>query len=86
MRLRFGGINARRIILSLARILAASAAMALVAWYLHATLHRLMGETHLAAAAQLLAGGTLGLAVFAGAALLLGSEEMQDLRALLRRR
>ena len=35
--------------------------MGLVAWYIHAFLHHLMADGYLAAAAQLLAGGTLGL-------------------------
>jgi putative peptidoglycan lipid II flippase len=84
---RFGGINARRLVRSLARILGACAPMSLVAWYAFVLLggHN-RHDGHLAAAAQLLGAGTLGLAAFLGAALLLRCEEMRELRGLIRRR
>ena len=84
---RFGGINARRMLRSLARILGASAPMSLVAWGAFVLLggHK-PNLGHLAAAAQLLGAGTLGVAAFLGAALLLRCEEMGELRGLIRRR
>jgi putative peptidoglycan lipid II flippase len=83
---RFGGINARRILVSLAKVLAASVPMAGVAWLVYAALHRHMGSGHLAAAAQLLGAGILGLGVYLGAALLLRCEEVRDLKGLVRER
>jgi putative peptidoglycan lipid II flippase len=90
---RFGGINARRMVLSLARILLACAPMSLVAWYASRLLGRHMHAGHLAAGAQFLASavqflgpGALGLAAFLGAALLLRCEEMRELKGLIRRR
>src|SRR5205814_1495602 len=52
---RFGGINARRIVLSLGRVVIASVPMSLVAWWAHGALQQRMGSGHLAAAVELLA-------------------------------
>lgn len=78
---RFGGINARRIVVSITRVLAACVPMAVAAWAIHQ-----VGHGRLAAAIDLLGAGALGLAVFGGAALLLGCEEARELKGLLRRR
>jgi putative peptidoglycan lipid II flippase len=84
---RFGGINARRIVLSLTRVLTASTPMAIVAYYSYPFLRSHLGEGgHLAPAIELLGAGTLALAVFSALALLLGSEEPRELKGLLRRR
>jgi putative peptidoglycan lipid II flippase len=83
---RFGGINGRRIVLSLARVLAACVPLTIVAWEAHRLLQRYLGDGHLSAAAQLVAGGVLGLAAFLATAALLGSEETRELKGLLRRR
>lgn len=83
---RFGGINARRIVVSLLRVLLACGPMSLIAWYVHSLLQHHLGVGHLAAAAELLGAGTLGLGAFLGSAFLLRSEEMSELRVLFLRR
>jgi putative peptidoglycan lipid II flippase len=83
---RFGGLNARRLIRSLLRILGACAPMSVVAWLTHIFLQQHLGHGHLAAAAQLLGAGMLGLGAYAGTAWLLRSEEIQELKSLVRRR
>ncbi len=83
---RFGGINARRIVVSLGRVLIASVPMALVAWQTCAFLQRHTGEGSLAALAQLLGAGTLSLLVFIATALLLHCEETRELQGLFRRK
>lgn len=87
---RFGGINARRIIQSLLVTVAASVPMALVAWQAYGLLHRLMvqrgGHGSLAYALELGTAGLVGLAVFGGVALVLGSSEIRELKGLVRRR
>jgi putative peptidoglycan lipid II flippase len=80
---RFGGINARRIVLSLARVLTACVPMGVVARYAYLFLHR---HGHLPAAIVLLGAGVLALAAFLGAALLVGCEEAREVKRLLRRR
>jgi putative peptidoglycan lipid II flippase len=83
---RFGGINARRIVVSLLRVLVASVPMSLVAWCVSVFLSRHTGEGTWAALAQLCGAGLLGLAAFLGAAILLRCEELHDLRGLVRRK
>jgi putative peptidoglycan lipid II flippase len=84
-RRRFGGINGRRILFSLARVLAACVPMGAAARYSYQVLHH-AGHGHLPAVIQLLGAGSLALAVYAGAALLLGCEEARELKRLVRRR
>lgn len=101
---RFGGINSRRMLLSLAKVTVASLPMAGVAWFTHRLLRdhagpsllaladRLLGggghslAVFLTAALQLVVAGGLGLAVFAVVAFLLRSEEIHELKGLVRRR
>jgi putative peptidoglycan lipid II flippase len=83
---RFGGINARRIAISLAKVVAASLPMAFVAQRLYALVAGAGGHGHLVAMAQLVGAGGIALGVYAVYALLMGCEELQGLKSLLRRR
>jgi len=60
--------------------------MAMVSQYTYHFLRMHLGGGHLAPAVELLSAGVLGLAAYLGAAVLLGSEETRELKALLRRR
>jgi putative peptidoglycan lipid II flippase len=90
---RFGGINARKILVSLVKILIASVPMSLAAWYTYGFLRQHLGDTtsghahvSLIALAQLGAAGLFGLAVYLAAAVALRAPELHDLAGLVRRR
>lgn len=83
---RMGGINSRRILVSLLRVLTASVPMALVSWYVYLIVQSYTGDGTWAAFGQLFSAGVLGLAVFLAAAMLLRCEEVGELRGLIRRR
>lgn len=83
---RFDGINARRIIRSLAKILLACVPMSLVAWNMHELLQHSMGHGQLAALAQLSLAGGFGLLAYLVSALALRCEEMRDVLDLVIRR
>jgi putative peptidoglycan lipid II flippase len=84
-RKRFGGINGRRILLSLARVFAACVPMGVAARYSYHLLSHAV-RSHGAALVQLLVAGSLALAVYVMVAMLLGCEETGELKRLLRRR
>ena len=84
MRREIGRIDGRVLLLSLARILAAGAVMYAVAWA--GTMLLGTGSSFLDRAMILTVVGGASLAAYLGAALLLGSEELKSVVALLRRR
>jgi peptidoglycan biosynthesis protein MviN/MurJ (putative lipid II flippase) len=83
---RFGGINARRMVISLAKVLLACVPMAAVAHLLYRAIAGAGGHGHLVAFGQLLLAGGLGLAVYGAFAVLLKCEELTGLKSLIRRR
>lgn len=83
---RFGGINLRRIVVSLVKILLASVPMSAAAYFLYTLLARVGGHSKFVALAQLAIAGGVGLLIFLAAAFLLRSEELSGLKAMLRRR
>lgn len=83
---RFGGINLRRIFVSLVKILVASLPMSAVAYSLYALLAHFGGHNKFLSLAQLAGAGGVGLIVFAAAAFFLRSEELLGLKGMLRRR
>jgi putative peptidoglycan lipid II flippase len=83
---RFGGINSRRIVRSLLKVLAASVPMALLSWWLYVLFQQHIGQSHLAAVAELGLAGGLGLLVFLVCAFLLRCEEIRDILDLVIKR
>jgi putative peptidoglycan lipid II flippase len=84
MRREIGRIDGRGLLLSLVRILAAGAVMYAVAWV--GTMVLGSGSSFLDRALILTVVGGASLAAYLGVALLLGSEELKSVVALLRRR
>jgi putative peptidoglycan lipid II flippase len=82
---RVGGLELRKSAPTLLRIAAAAAVMAVAVW---AVTHTVGGPTGVAAAVRVVAGATVGLAVYAGAILLFRVHEATDMveRVLRRRR
>jgi putative peptidoglycan lipid II flippase len=83
---RFGGINARRIGVSLMKTLAASVPMAATAYFLHGVLARMGGHGTLAALVELVVAGGFGLLIYLGAAYLFRCEELAGIKGMLRRK
>jgi putative peptidoglycan lipid II flippase len=83
---RFGGINARRIVLSFLRIAAASTVAAGAAWQVSEWMATMLSSGQLGYFLRLSVAGSVGLAIFAVAAFLLRSEELRDVKGLVRRR
>lgn len=83
---RFGGINARRLLLSLARVVLASAIMGVLCAGVYRWLAPHTGHSSLAAFAQLAVAGGAGIALFVAAAVALRCEELHELKGLFRRR
>jgi putative peptidoglycan lipid II flippase len=87
LRRRMGGLQASRLLRTVARSLAAAAAMAGVVWVWIAWVERQAWvASGTAAWIEALGGMALAVAVYGVVALLLGSEEIAPLRAALRRR
>jgi putative peptidoglycan lipid II flippase len=84
MKKEIGRIDGRRLLLSLARVLAAGAAMYAVAWA--GTMLLGTGSSFLERAVVLAVVGGASLAAYTGVAFLLGAEELKSVIALLRRR
>ncbi|MCA1731456.1 MAG: hypothetical protein LC751_19270, partial [Actinobacteria bacterium] len=84
MKKEIGRIDGRRLLLSLARVLAAGAAMYAVAWA--GTMLLGTGSSFLERAVVLVVVGGASLAAYTGVAFLLGAEELKSVIALLRRR
>jgi putative peptidoglycan lipid II flippase len=83
---RFGGINLRRIVVSLVKILLASLPMSAVAYFLYSLFAHYGGHSKFLALAQLAGAGGVGLVAFLMAAVFLRSEELQGLKSMLRRK
>ena len=83
---RFGGINLRRIVVSLIKILLASLPMSAVAYVLYSLFAQFGSHSKFLALAQLAGAGGVGLLAFLVAAVVLRSEELQGLKAMLRRK
>jgi putative peptidoglycan lipid II flippase len=84
MKKEIGRIDGRRLLLSLARVLAAGAAMYAVAWA--GTMLLGTGSSFLERAVVLAVVGGASLAAYTSVAFLLGAEELKSVIALLRRR
>ncbi|WP_206812077.1 murein biosynthesis integral membrane protein MurJ [Paradesulfitobacterium ferrireducens] len=86
LRKRLGGIDGRRILSAWIRTAVASIVMGIVITGWSAFLTGLIGVSKLSALVVLLSGTGLGVLVFAGAARLLGLEEMSQAAGLVRKR
>jgi putative peptidoglycan lipid II flippase len=93
LRRRLGGFDGRRLALSVARVLAASAAGGVACWGARSGVDWVLGaavggtlHVKAVAAIELLAGAAAGGLVYVGACVLLRAQELREAVGLLRRR